>query len=246
MILIGVGARAESADATAERRQFARSVGARAIVMLKNEAGALPLPSRCARGGRSGRWRMQPAKWAALVGAPGNEAHVSVLRACARRAASARCGMRAGVAIAGEDHDGIAAGTRALRARRHRHPVPRRGRHHERRGGEPGGSGPAGTAAAVCRSAFRARARRCGKPVIAVLFSGRPLIVPWLVEQADAVLAGWFLGSEAGHAIADVVSGRVSPERAHAVTWPRASDRFRSSSRKGRAGGPPTRRILYQ
>jgi beta-glucosidase len=39
--------------------------------------------------------------------------------------------------------------------------------------------------------------------------------VPWLVEKADAVLAAWFLGSEAGNAIADVVMGRCIPERAH-------------------------------
>ena len=39
------GRTAESADALAARRRFARAVGARAIVMLKNERGALPLPA---------------------------------------------------------------------------------------------------------------------------------------------------------------------------------------------------------
>ena len=68
-----------------------------------------------------------------------------------------------------------------------------------------------------------ARARAASKPVIVVLFSGRPLVVPWLVEKADAVLAAWFLGSEAGHAIADVVSGRISPSGRTPVTWPRAA-----------------------
>jgi beta-glucosidase len=37
-----------------------------------------------------------------------------------------------------------------------------------------------------------------------ILFSGRPLVVPWLAEQADALVAAWFLGSEAGNAISDV------------------------------------------
>ena len=60
-----------------------------------------------------------------------------------------------------------------------------------------------------------------GKPVIALLTSGRPLIVPWLFERAAAVLATWFLGSEAGHAIADVLTGKVSPTGKLAVTWPR-------------------------
>jgi beta-glucosidase len=58
--------------------------------------------------------------------------------------------------------------------------------------------------------------------VIVILFSGRPLVVPWLVERANAVLAAWFPGSEAGNAIGDVLSGRLSPTGRTPVTWPRA------------------------
>jgi beta-glucosidase len=64
-----------------------------------------------------------------------------------------------------------------------------------------------------------ARARKL--PLIVILFSGRPLIVPWLAEQADALLAAWFLGCEAGNAIADVVSGRTSPSGRTPMSWPR-------------------------
>jgi beta-glucosidase len=60
-----------------------------------------------------------------------------------------------------------------------------------------------------------------GKRVVALLTSGRPLTVPWLFERADAVLATWFLGSEAGHAIADVLTGAFNPTGKLAVTWPR-------------------------
>jgi beta-glucosidase len=66
------------------------------------------------------------------------------------------------------------------------------------------------------------KARSLGIPVIVILFSGRPLIVPWLDENADALLAAWFLGSEAGNAIADVLTGRVAPSGRTAITWPRA------------------------
>ena len=59
-------------------------------------------------------------------------------------------------------------------------------------------------------------------PVIVILFSGRPLVVPWLVERASAVLAAWFPGSEAGNALADVLTGQVSPSGRTPVTWPRA------------------------
>ena len=85
------------------------------------------------------------------------------------------------------------------------------------------------------------RARSLRKRVIAVLFGGRPLIVPWLIERADAVLAAGFLGSEAGHAVADVISGRVSPEGRTTMTWPRASGQIPIFSDNGRAA---VRRIL--
>jgi beta-glucosidase len=70
--------------------------------------------------------------------------------------------------------------------------------------------------------AVMARAHALGIPVVAILFSGRPLVVPWLSEHADALLAAWFLGAEAGHAIADVVTGRVSPGGRTPMSWPRA------------------------
>jgi beta-glucosidase len=89
--------------------------------------------------------------------------------------------------------------------------------------------------------AVLAQARTTNTPVVVVLFSGRPLVVPWLVEKADAVLAAWFLGSEAGHAIGDVVSGRVSPSGRTPVTWPRAVGQipiFFSERPSGRPADP--------
>jgi beta-glucosidase len=66
------------------------------------------------------------------------------------------------------------------------------------------------------------RAQREQVRVIAVLFCGRPLIVPWLVERADALLIAWFGGTEAGNAIADVLTGSASPSGRTPITWPRA------------------------
>jgi len=66
-------------------------------------------------------------------------------------------------------------------------------------------------------------ARAQGKKVIAVLFSGRPLVVPDLVARADAVLAAWAPGSEAGNALADLLTGRASPSGRTPVSWPRAT-----------------------
>ena len=60
-----------------------------------------------------------------------------------------------------------------------------------------------------------------GKPVIVALSCGRPLTAPWLFERADAVLATWFLGSEAGPALAEVLTGGHNPSGKLPVSWPR-------------------------
>lgn len=59
-----------------------------------------------------------------------------------------------------------------------------------------------------------------GKPVVVLLASGRPLLVPWLIDQADAVLAIWQLGSEAGDAVGKVLSGSWNPTGRLPVSWP--------------------------
>ena len=59
-----------------------------------------------------------------------------------------------------------------------------------------------------------------GKPTVVLLSCGRPLPVAWLFERADAVLCTWFLGSEAGNAVGDILSGRADPGGRLPVTWP--------------------------
>ncbi|AQR61464.1 beta-glucosidase [Brevundimonas sp. LM2] len=50
-----------------------------------------------------------------------------------------------------------------------------------------------------------------GKPTVVVLLNGRPLSVNLLAEEADALVEGWYLGQETGHAVADVLFGTVNP-----------------------------------
>jgi beta-glucosidase len=217
------GARAETAAAILQRRRLARSVAARAIVMLKNDRQTLPLAGSPRRLAILGPLAEAPAEmrgpwWGAAAGADGQVSVVSGLRAALPQALLLHA---PGVAIEGEDASGVAAaldlcatadaivlclgeaasmsGEAASRA------------HLDL----PGQQRP------FAEAVFD-KARVRGTPVIVVLFSGRPLAVPWLMERADAVLAAWFPGSEAGNAIGDVLTGRVSPSGRTPVTWPRA------------------------
>ncbi|MBK6962882.1 MAG: beta-glucosidase BglX [Bacteroidales bacterium] len=61
---------------------------------------------------------------------------------------------------------------------------------------------------------------KTGKPVVLVLFTGRPLILNWENENIPAILNVWFGGSTAGQAIADVVFGAVNPSGKLPVTFP--------------------------
>jgi beta-glucosidase len=59
-----------------------------------------------------------------------------------------------------------------------------------------------------------------GKPVVVVLFTGRPLTLTWENENIPAILNVWFGGSEAGDAIADVLFGDVNPSGKLTTTFP--------------------------
>jgi beta-glucosidase len=61
-----------------------------------------------------------------------------------------------------------------------------------------------------------------GKPIVAVLACGRPLVVPRMLEQVAALLVAWHGGIRAGQAIADILFGSYNPSGKLAVNWPRA------------------------
>jgi beta-glucosidase len=61
-----------------------------------------------------------------------------------------------------------------------------------------------------------------GKPVVLVLFSGRPLTLPWAFEHVPAVMAAWFPGIQAGPALVRTLYGESNPSGKLVVSWPRS------------------------
>lgn len=64
--------------------------------------------------------------------------------------------------------------------------------------------------------------KKTGKPIVMVLFTGRPLALTNVKEVPNAILNVWFAGSEAGNAISDVLFGKVNPSGKLPVTFPRS------------------------
>jgi beta-glucosidase len=234
----------ESPQRIARRRALARTAAVRSVVLLKNDHDVLPLappprelaligPLADAAGEMRGPW--------GAAGVPEN--HVSVLAGLRTALPGIKVSHAAGVGIEGDDPSGIAA---ALALCESADSVLLCLGEAAGMSGEaasrvdPGlpGLQPALAAAVI------ARARALGKPCAVVLFCGRPLTIAALVQDCDAILAAWFLGCEAGHAIADVVLGKVSPGARSVISWPRAVGQipvFHSERRSGRPAKPDDR-----
>ena len=238
------GAASQAAATVARRRALARAVGGRAIVMLKNASSVLPLADSIRRLCVLGPLADAPAEMGGpWSGAADCDAHVSVRAGLAGSLPGVEILQARGVAIDGQSLEDVGA---ALELCAHADAIVLCLGEAAAMSGEAASRtqlGLPGMQRAFAEAVLD-RARALAKPVIAVLFSGRPLVVPWLVEQADAVLACWFLGSEAGNAVADVVTGRISPSGRTPVTWARATGQiplFFGQRPSGRPADPKDR-----
>lgn len=61
-----------------------------------------------------------------------------------------------------------------------------------------------------------------GKPVVVMIMAGRPLVFNYTADHAQSILYTWWLGSEAGNAMADVLFGDYNPSAKVPMTFPRA------------------------
>jgi len=60
------------------------------------------------------------------------------------------------------------------------------------------------------------------KPVVLLVFSGRPLVLDWAAKHVPAIMEAWFPGTEAGNAIANLMYGDVAPSAKLPMSFPRA------------------------
>lgn len=61
-----------------------------------------------------------------------------------------------------------------------------------------------------------------GKPVILLLINGRPASINFAAEHVPAILEGWYLGQEGGHAVAEILFGETNPGGKLPITFPRS------------------------
>lgn len=212
--------REAAAMLTEAARAEARRIAARSIVMLENRDSTLPLDAETGRiaviGGLAEDASTQLGSWRAR-GTP--ETVIGLLQGLREGApAGVEITFEAGASPTSDDLSGLPAAIAAAETADHVILVV---------GEDYDLSGEARSRSSLYMpDSQRALARAVldtGRPVTVVLVSGRPLAIPDIAEQADAVLASWMLGVEAGPALADIIFGRVSPAGRLPVSFPRTT-----------------------
>ena len=66
------------------------------------------------------------------------------------------------------------------------------------------------------------RLREAGKPIVWVVFAGRPLVLTDIIAHADSVLYAWYGGSLSGPGIAEVIFGKTNPSGRLCMSFPRS------------------------
>ena len=217
MTRIGAARPGLAAAGAAERRELAREAARRAIVLLTCRSGILPLSPETRRIALIGPLAAAPREMLGPWASAGRgENAVSILEGLKAALPQCRIDHATGVDIAGEDTDRISAAVDLCAGAEVVVLCLGEAAAMSGEAASRADLGLPGRQRALAEAVFDV-----GKPVAVVLSSGRPLTLPWLFERADAVLATWFLGSEAGHAIADVLTGRFNPTGRLPVSWPR-------------------------
>jgi len=201
-----------------EHLELARDAARKSIVLLKNEDNLLPLdPDKINRIALVGPMADTQFDLIGEWSARGNSAEAISLHEGLKSSLEGKVQIihAKGCQITGNDKSGF---LEALRAARTADVIVAAVGESRMMSGE-----------ALCRTDlglpgvqkdFLMELQKTGKPVVVVLMNGRPLAIPWVKKNVPAILETWFLGTQAGPAIADVLLGKYNPSGKLPVTFP--------------------------
>lgn len=228
-----------------EHRGIAREVAQQSVVLLRNENGTLPITSSTTSiaviGPLADDHREALGTWA-VIGKPPEvipklEARVVSLLEGIRERAPKNMVIRSarGCDLDGANKDGFDEAVRTARASDI--VIVAVGESRDMSG------------EAACRTSLQLPGvqqelveaiQAVGKPTIVVIQAGRPLAISWIAEHVPAILQAWHLGTESGHALADVIFGDFNPCGRLPVTIPRNVGQVPIYYNHKNTGRPPT------
>lgn len=206
-----------------EHRQAARDMAAKSIVLLKNEGGLLPLSPRAQTVAFIGPLvkavKANHGAWSLTM--PGLDYEQFIVTQwqglLQRMPPGSRLLYALGCDVEGERRDGFA---QALAVAQEADVVVLSVGEHEGHSGEAKSRAHLGLPG-VQEDLVKAL-HATGKPLVVLINAGRPLVFNWTAEHAHAVLYTWWLGSEAGNALADVLFGDQNPSARLVMSFPRS------------------------
>ena len=218
---------------TAENRALALTAAEKSIVLLKNE-NVLPLEKGTKLGVIGSLAEQKGEMTGAWAVGANPEDCVSILEACAAQGID--YAYEAGI-LTGEADDPIARAAVKDLAEKSQVLLLALGETKDM-------SGEAASRSSITlpkeQQELLAYAVTLGKPMIVVLFNGRPLAMPEVKEQADAIVEAWHPGVEAGNAILHILFGEVNPSAKLTTTFPYATGQcpiYYNHTNTGRPGG---------
>lgn len=204
-----------------EHTRIAREVASKSIVLLKNEKGILPLskelktiafigPMVKPKRANHGFWAIDVkeidssyivSQWEGLVNKIGKKSKILYAKGCGINSDD-KSGFKEAIDIANQSDVVIVS----------------IGERHDM-------SGEAKSRSVInvpgVQEELVKELQKTGKPIVVLINAGRPLVFNWLADNMPTIVYTWWLGSEAGNAIADVLFGDYNPSGKLPMTFPR-------------------------